>query len=107
MRELLLSLSIFCTAALIAWLFFAIAALRTLRDLGAPVTQWTTVFLAPIGYRPAIFSLLYLLRGQYLKDTPNPIPLHIERTRIIGRVIVGAWFVVTPIVGFLWLARLI
>ncbi len=107
MRELLLSLSILCTVALFAWFFFAIAALSTLRNLGAPVTHWTAVFLAPIGYRPAIFSLLYLLHGQYRTDTMSPIPPHIERTRTIGRVIVGAWIVVTPIVGLLWLARAI
>ncbi len=107
MRELLLSLSILCTASLIVWLFFAMAALRTLRALGAPVTHWWTVFLTPIGYHPAIFSLLYLLRGQYRKDTTKPIPVHIERTRSVGRVIVVAWFVVTPIVCLLWFARVV
>lgn len=107
MRELLISLSVLCTATLIVWLFFASAALRSLGSLGAPVVHWLAVFLAPIGYRPAVRSLLYLLRGQYHSDTPQLIPGHIERTRAIGRVIVGAWFVVIGLVSLLWFARVL
>ena len=107
MPDLLFSLSVLCTACLVVWLFFASAALRALGGLGVPVAHWLTVFLAPIGYAPAILSLFSFLRGEYRSNATHPIPSYVERTRAMGQVIVGAWFVVTPLVSLLWFTRVL
>lgn len=107
MRELLTSLSILCTACLVVWLFFASAALRALRGLGAPVSHWLTVFIAPIGCHPAVLSLFYFLQGKYRAEAFQPIPSYVERTRVVGQVVVGTWFVVTPLVSLLWFTRVL
>ncbi len=103
-QTLAVVLSSAITVVLVLWLFFAASAVRALRDRGAPVAHWLTVFLGPLGYRPGFKSLVYLLSGGY-RSASDPTLSAIDSVRRYGLVIVSVWFVVVGGVGVLWFAR--
>ena len=91
--------------ALIVWLFFAAAAVRVLREKGAPIAHSFTIFLAPFGYRPGFRALAYLLLGRYRSTELETLPSSVDAARRYGLLIVAIWFFVVGIVVLLWFAR--